>query len=260
MENFFIESVLALLAVIMGVDFDTQLVNEVAGAWVYPSIIDGALEGAARKAARNAARTKRNRRSDGSKTRAGNIASAAARAARNVARKAASAAVAAKYGHSAREVVTARRKAVVAAIAATGSHACGIKAAKRAKRGTGFKARDVRRNVYTHRLAAEVYVPKAKVAAVKAATPAARKLTAEAVKTAGEILRMVKRAEKARAHLVWVAAQDGGVVTKAGAARVAALSKKAALAASDFEAVYGLSANAAALTSRSLRAALKVAA
>lgn len=73
MENFFIESVLALICVIMGVDFDTQVVDVDAGVWVYPCIIDGALEGAARKAARNANRTKLNRRADGAKTRAGNM-------------------------------------------------------------------------------------------------------------------------------------------------------------------------------------------
>lgn len=250
METFF-NAVLALWAIIAGV-FKAPVADQSEGGVVTTlpaNFFDGDddIVTSLVKAGKQ-----RRRRGDGNKTRAGNARARALRTQRNAARKAASAAVAAKYGHRMAEVINKVRKSlvgksyneVVRSIAHLGGKT------KKAH-GSGKKAAQCRKNTYTRKGVGGVsggystnrgntrfHTNKGVVSKNSPRTNGVVVTTAQRA-TARHISWWNDKTTKKTSFHAWVAAQDGGWVSKRGAASLAAQQERLAEAKQAFKQVTG---------------------
>lgn len=249
METFF-NAVMALWAIIAGV-FKTPAADQSEGGVATTLTTNFFEDGDVIVTSLVKAGNKTRRRGNGSKTRAGNARALSLRTTRNAARKAASAAVAAKYGHRVVELVSKVRKSlvgksyheVVRSIAHLGGKT------KKAH-GSGKTAAQCRKNTYARK----------SVGGVKGGYSTTRGNTryhtnkGVVVKTPRNNGVVVTVAERATARHIswwndkttkrsnfhaWVAAQDGGWVSKKGAAKLAAQQERLASVKQSFKAVTG---------------------
>lgn len=249
METFF-NAVLALWAIIAGV-FKTPVANQPEGGVTTTLPATNFCEGDDVVTSLVKAGKTRRRRGNGDKTRAGNARALSVRTQRNAARKAASAAVAAKYGHRVVERVAKVRKSLVGKAYHEVVRSIAHLGGKTAKaHGSGKTAAQCRKNTYARK----------SVGGVSGGYSATRGNTrfhtnkGVIVKTPRNNGVVVTSAERATARHIswwndkttkrsnfhaWVAAQDGGWVSKTGAAKLAAQQERLASVKQSFKAVTG---------------------
>lgn len=154
----------------------------------------------------------------GTKTREGNVRALAHRTAVNMARRNKAAKVALKYGHRAIQAQRVHAYAMRDLMSSGKKMNCGIKAKKRALMGTGFLAKDVKKQSYR---AIAVGCRGTFTVAPK------RAVYVRSLPTKDQI-RAGKAAARLQSFHAWVIAQDGGWISKSGKVRLAALQQKAA--------------------------------